>query len=409
VIVASVRTPVCKAGRGGLKDTPAMHLLLAALQGVLAKSKIDPKLVNDIVVGTVLPLGSVRANECRMAAYLAGFPDSTCVYTLNRQCSSSLQAIASVAASITAGHCNIGIGAGVESMTKDAFKWDGAKDPKVMANKSAKACLLPMGLTSENVASHFKVTREEQDALAVASHHKAAKAIKAGKFKEEIVPVVTKVIDAKTGEETEVTVAVDDGVRGATTAEQLAALKPAFKKDGGTTTAGNSSQVSDGAAASLIMTRAMAQKLGLPILGVFRSFAVSGVPPEVMGIGPAFAIPDALKKVGLTINDIDVFEINEAFASQAVYCAKTLKVPMDKLNPNGGAVALGHPLGATGARMTATLLHELKRSKKRFGVVSMCIGSRSFHIFFRAPTYTHAHTLHTHTHTYIYTHIYMYH
>jgi hypothetical protein len=197
-----------------------------------------------------------------------------------------------------------------------------------------------------------QVTREAQDQLAAASHQKATKAIKAGKFKDEIVSVTTKVVDPATKEEREVTVSTDDGVRGSTTAESLAGLKSAFKKDGGTTTAGNASQVSDGAAASLIMTRAMAQKLGLPILGVFRSFAVSGVPPEVMGIGPAFAIPDALKKVGLSINDIDVFEVNEAFASQALYCAQVLKIPAEKLNPNGGAIALGHPLGATGARMT---------------------------------------------------------
>jgi acetyl-CoA acyltransferase 1 len=241
-----VRTPICKAGRGGFKDTAAIDLLTAALKGVVAASKIDTKLVNDIVVGTVLPLGSVRANECRMSAYLAGFPDSTCVYTVNRQCSSSLQAIASVAASIQAGHYEIGIGAGVESMTKDAFKWDGAVSPAVLANKGAKACLLPMGLTSENVAAHYKVSREDQDKLAVASHQKAGAAIKNGTFKDEIVPVATKVKDAKTGEETAVTIAIDDGVRASTTYEQLAALKPAFKKDGGSTTAGNASQVRGG-------------------------------------------------------------------------------------------------------------------------------------------------------------------
>eukprot|EP00455_Lapot_gusevi_P004823 TRINITY_DN1199_c0_g1_i3.p1 TRINITY_DN1199_c0_g1~~TRINITY_DN1199_c0_g1_i3.p1 ORF type:complete len:426 (+),score=210.44 TRINITY_DN1199_c0_g1_i3:73-1350(+) len=374
VITCAIRTPVCKAGRGGFKDTTALDLLFHVLKGVVERTKIDPKLVNDIVVGTVLPPGSLRANECRMAAFLAGFPDTTCVYTVNRQCSSSLQAIASVASAIQAGHYEIGIGAGVESMTKDVFKWDGSTDPKVMGNTNAKNCLLPMGITSEIVAKKFGVSREDQDKLAAASHAKAAAAIKAGKFKSEIVPVATKIKDPKTGAERDVVIEVDDGVRAGTTAEQLGKLKPAFKKDG-VTTAGNASQVSDGAAASLLMTRAMAEKLNLPILGVFRSFAVAGVPPDVMGVGPAYAIPLAVKKAGLTLNDIDVYEINEAFASQALYSVKKIGVPMEKVNPNGGAIALGHPLGATGARMTATLLHELQRTKKRYGVVSMCIGS----------------------------------
>ena len=384
VVVAAVRTATTKAGKGGFKDTPSIDLLAAVFKGVIEKSKIDPKLVEDICVGSVLPVSLVRANEARMASFLAGFPETTSVYTVNRQCSSSLQAIANIAASIHAGHYEIGIGAGVESMTFDAFRWDGSKDPKVLANSKAKACLIPMGITSENVASKFNVTREAQDELAASSHAKAGKAIAAGKFKEEIIPVSTISRDAQTGQPKSIIISVDDGVRASTTAEQLAKLKPAFSKTG-STTAGNASQVSDGAAATLLASRAAAERLGLPILGTIRSFAVAGVPPEVMGIGPAFAIPACLKKAGLKVDDVDIFEINEAFASQALFCVEKLGVPKNKLNPNGGAIALGHALGATGSRMTATLLHELKRTKKRFGVVSMCIGSGM--LFFVFPSY----------------------
>ena len=374
VIVDACRTPVCKAGRGGLKDTSALDLLTTVLKAILDRTKIDAKLVDDICVGTVLPLGSVRADECRMAAYLAGYGDSTNVYTVNRQCSSSLQAIANVAASINAGHYEIGVAAGVESMSMDAFRWDGAKDPKVMANKNAKNCLIPMGLTSENVAAKYNISRADQDALAVSSHQKAGRAIAEGRFKNEIIPVKTIARDAQSGQPKEVIISVDDGVRANTTIESLTKLKAAFSKTG-STTAGNASQVSDGAAATLLMKRETAQRLGLKILGSLRSFAVAGVPPEIMGVGPAFAIPLALKKAGVTINDIDIFEINEAFASQALYCVQKLGVPAEKLNPNGGGIAIGHPLGATGARMTATLFNELKRTGKKLGIVSMCIGS----------------------------------
>jgi len=234
-----------------------------------------------------------------------------------------------------------------------------------------------MGLTSENVASKYNVSRKVQDEFSVASHQKAAKAIAAGRFKAEIVPVTVTQQDPKTGVVKKVVVDTDDGVRADTTFQSLSALNPVFKK-GGSTTAGNASQVSDGAAATLLMRRSVAEKLKLPILGVFRSFAVSGVPPEIMGIGPALAIPAALKLAHLSIKDIDIYEINEAFASQATYCVEKLGIPAEKVNPNGGGIALGHPLGCTGARMTATLLHEMARRKARNGVVSMCIGSGMF-------------------------------
>ena len=245
--------------------------------------------------------------------------------------------------------------------------------PQVFEHDKAQKCLMPMGMTSENVAEQFKVTREKQDQMAVESHAKAVKAQKAGLLMKEITPYKTTVKD-KEGNEKEVLVDRDDGMRDGTTMEGLSKLKPAFKKDG-TTTAGNSSQVTDGAAAVLLARRDVAKKLGLKIYGRILAFSVAGVPPEIMGIGPAYAIPQCLKKAGLEMKDIDVFEVNEAFASQAVYCVEKLGIPKEKLNPRGGAIALGHPLGMTGARMTVTLFHELERTGKKYGVVSMCIGT----------------------------------
>jgi len=265
-----------------------------------------------------------------------------------------------------------GIGAGVESMTHGGAVGGGSMPPvnlnALMANKLAKDCLVPMGMTAENVAAQFGVTRELQDQMAVESHTKALAAQKAGHFKSQIVPVPTEV-EGKT-----VIVDADDGPR-ATTLEGLSKLKTVFKKEGGTVTAGTASQVSDGAAAVLLMRRSKADELGLKPLGVFRGAKVVGVDPDIMGVGPAEAIPVALQAAGLKMEDVDIFEINEAFAAQALMCVKQLGVPAEKLNPNGGAIALGHPLGATGARQVATLLHELKRTGKKTGVVSMCIGT----------------------------------
>lgn len=321
------------------------------------------------------------------------------VRTLNRQCSSGLQAVADVASAIKvrnedrrvcvlprcvltplvsqAGYYDIGLACGVESMSQDPMKLDDTSiNPKVFDNTHARGCLVPMGITSENVAARFGVSRVQQDALAVASHAKADRARSSGRFKDEIVPVRTMVKDPKTGDVTEVTVSEDDGIRAGVTAEQLAKLAPAFKK-GGSTTAGNSSQVSDGAAAVVVARRSTAQKMGLPVLGVWRSFAAVGVDPQVMGIGPAVAIPKALDAAGLSVDDIALYELNEAFASQATYCQQVLRLPADRINVNGGAIALGHPLGATGARCVATLLSEMKKRgpQARYGVISMCIGS----------------------------------
>ncbi|KAJ0236143.1 3-ketoacyl-CoA thiolase 2 [Hirschfeldia incana] len=376
VIVAAQRTALCKAKRGSFKDTYPDELLASVLRAVIEKTKLDPSEVGDIVVGNVLGSGSQKATEFRMAAFYAGFPETVPIRTVNRQCSSGLQAVADVAAAIKAGFYDIGIGAGLESMTTSPRGWKGSVNPNVKKFEQAQSCLLPMGITSENVAHRFGVSREEQDQAAVDSHRKAASATASGKFKDEITPVNTRIVDPKTGDEKPITVSVDDGIRPTTTHSALAKLKPVFKKDG-STTAGNSSQVSDGAGAVLLMKRSVAMQKGLPILGVFRTFAAVGVDPAVMGIGPAAAIPAAVKAAGLGLDDIDLFEINEAFASQFVYCRNKLGLDPEKINVNGGAIAIGHPLGATGARCVATLLHEMKRRGKdcRFGVVSMCIGS----------------------------------
>ncbi|CAN7003948.1 unnamed protein product [Brassica oleracea var. botrytis] len=379
VIVAAYRTAICKAKRGGFKDTLPDDLLASVLKAVVERTSLDPSEVGDIVVGTVIAPGSQRAMECRVAAYFAGFPDSVPIRTVNRQCSSGLQAVADVAASIRAGYYNIGIGAGVESMSIDHTAGGGfhTTNPRAQEFRGARDCLLPMGITSENVAERYCVTREDQDMAAVESHKRAAAANASGKLKDEIVPVATKIVDPDTKAEKPIVVSVDDGVRPNSNMADLAKLKTVFKPNGSTTAVGNASQISDGAGAVLLMKRSLAMKKGLPILGIFRSFAVTGVDPAVMGIGPAYAIPAAANLAGLKVSDIDLFEINEAFASQYVYCCKKLELDVEKVNVNGGAIAIGHPLGATGARCVATLLHEMKRRGKdcRFGVISMCIGT----------------------------------
>ncbi|KAI3661102.1 hypothetical protein MP638_000439, partial [Amoeboaphelidium occidentale] len=366
VIVAALRTPLQRARKGAFATVCQEELLSIVLKGVLQKTGINPALVDDVLVGNVLPPGG-GATLARMAALHSGLPDTTSVATINRQCSSGLQACASIVAAIQNGTIEVGIGAGVENMSQNygPGAMPSQMSEVVLSNKQAADSLLPMGITSENVAERFGVSREKQDKLAVASHQKAFRAQKEGWFKDEIV--VCEVNGSQKVDK-------DDGIRGQTTFEVLSKLKPAFKENG-TTTAGNASQVTDGAAAVLLMKRRKAQELRLPILGKWISYAVAGVPPDVMGIGPAFAIPKALQKAGLKVSDIDVYEINEAFASQCLYSVEKLGIPLEKLNPKGGAIALGHPLGCTGARQIATLLPELKRQGKKYGVVSMCIGT----------------------------------
>ncbi|KAJ9100915.1 3-ketoacyl-CoA thiolase with broad chain length specificity [Naganishia adeliensis] len=375
VIVAAVRTAVTKGKKGGFKDTHPEELLAAVLKEVVARGKVDVNLIEDIAVGNVLPAGG-GASAARMAALYAGIPNTTAINTLNRQCSSGLTAVAQIANEIRAGEIDIGIGAGVESMSMGygAGVMPPSFSEKVLANQEAADCLIPMGITSENVAEQYKISRQVQDEFAANSYAKALTAQKLGKFKEEIVPVTTKWIDPKTQEEKEVVVDQDDGVRPGVTAESLSKIRPAFKKDG-TTHAGNASQVSDGAAAVLLTRRSHAQKLGLPILAKFVVSAVVGCPPRIMGIGPSVAIPKVFAKAGISKEDVDIYEINEAFASQAIMSIDTLGLPYSKVNPVGGAIALGHPLGCTGARQIATALSEAKRENKKVIVTSMCIGS----------------------------------
>lgn len=370
VIVSALRTPITKAKKGGLAEACPEDLLAAVFKGVISESKIDPKLIEDVAVGNVLPPGG-GATVARMAALYSGIPNTAAVNTLNRQCSSGLASVNQIAMEISSGQIDIGIGAGVESMTQNygAGVMPERFSDAVMENEEAADCLAPMGITSENVAEEYGVTRAKQDAFAAQSYQRAFKAQSEGKFKSEIVTVKYNDTDGN-----ERTVDKDDGIRDGVTAESLSKLKPAFKKDG-TTHAGNASQVSDGAAAVLLARRSVAKKLGLPIKGKFVTAAVVGVPPKVMGIGPAYAIPKVLDISGLSTNDVDVWEINEAFASQALYSVEKLGLDQAKVNPSGGAIAIGHPLGATGSRQIATILPELKRQGKQIGATSMCVGS----------------------------------
>jgi len=340
----------------------------------LDKTGIDPKLIEDIAVGSVLSPGG-GATLFRAGSLVAGIPNSCAVNAVNRQCSSGLQAGVQISHEITSGMIEVGIASGAESMTTNyGPAASGSISEACESHPEAADCTIPMGITSENVAKEFNVSREDQDKFAASSYQKAEAAQKAGLFDEEIIPITVKFTDPKTGDEKTITVTKDDGVRPGTTYESLSKLKPAFSKDGAPH-AGNASQVSDGAASVLLMKRSKAQALGLPIIGKFCHAAVVGVPPRIMGIGPAYAIPAVLKKANITKDDVDIYEINEAFASQALMSVRHVDLPLEKVNPKGGAIAFGHPLGCTGARQVSTLLTELKRTNKKVGVTSMCIGT----------------------------------
>ncbi|KAM0683986.1 3-ketoacyl-CoA thiolase with broad chain length specificity [Mitosporidium daphniae] len=363
VICGAVRTPLQRAYKGKFKELHPEDLLAAALKGLVRKTGINPNAIQDIAVGTVLTPGG-GATAARMAAFSAGFPETCSIMTVNRQCSSGLQAIAAIASSITSGQIDIGIGAGMESMSRNYGDFSSLSFSTDVMNSCDQAsdCLMPMGETAEIVAESFGVDRQAQDRFSLCSHQKAARAQQQGLFAEEIIPI-DNVTD-------------DDGIRLQATIESLSALKPAFRPPPlGTATAGNSSQITDGAAAVLLARRSTARALGLVILARFCSYAVVGVPPRVMGVGPAYAIPVAVKRASLTLQDIGIFEINEAFASQILYCIRELKIDPERVNPKGGAIAFGHPLGATGARQMATLLPEMRRQGARYGVISMCIGT----------------------------------
>lgn len=352
----------------------AADLLAGALQGIIERSGIDPRLVEDVAVGTVLAPGG-GATEMRAAALVAGFPESTAVRTLNRQCSSGLQACVDVANQIRTGMIEIGIGAGVESMSTQYGPGAVTEFSDLLeSHPEAANCKVPMGVLSEAMAKDKGISRASQDAFAANSFQKAVKAQAAGLFKEEIHPLKVKFEDPKSGESKEILVDRDDGIRDGVTVESLGKIRAAFAKDG-SIHAGNASQVSDGAAAVLLMKRSTAEKLGQKIIGKFVAASIVGVKPLLMGIGPWKAIPKVFELTGLTKDDIDIYEINEAFASQCLFCANELGLPAEKINPKGGAIAFGHPLGCTGARQVSTLLYELKRTGKQIGLTSMCVGT----------------------------------
>jgi acetyl-CoA acyltransferase len=376
VVVSAVRTAVGKAPRGILKDTRPDDVAAIVIQEAVARAPgLKVEEIDDFVLGCAFPESDQGLNLARVVAIRAGFPHTLPGQTVNRFCSSGLQAIATAAYEIMAGGSEVLIAGGVEFMSQvPIMGLNPSPNPYLVEHNPQM--YTSMGLTAENVAEKFGVTREEQDRFALLSHQKAAKAIKEGRFKEEIIPILAKVRETKedgTVVVKEVIFDTDEGVRYDASLEGMASLKPVFKAKG-TVTAGNSSQTSDGAAAVILMSREKAEALKLKPMATFRSFAVAGVPPEVMGIGPAYAVPKALKKAGLTIKDIGLVELNEAFASQSLYVIRELGLNLDIVNVNGGAIAVGHPLGCTGAKLTTTLLYEMKRRKVRYGLVTMCIG-----------------------------------
>lgn len=375
VIVAGARTPVGKAGRGSLATVRPDDLGALTIKETLKRANGYDGPIDDLIMGCAMPEAEQGMNVARNIGALAGLPDTTPAITVNRFCSSGLQSIAYGAERIMLGHSEAIIAGGVESMSMVPMMGNTIR-PNFKLAETAPQYYMGMGHTAEQVAMKYGVSREDQDAFAVRSHEKAAAAIAEGKFVDEIVPVeVVKRFVNENGKYQEKTVLfeMDEGVRTGTSMEVLAKLRPAFSVKG-SVTAGNASQTSDGAASVLLMDREIAEGKGLKPIAKFRSFAVGGVPPEVMGIGPIEAVPKALKLAGLTIEDIDLWELNEAFASQSLQVVRHLGIDMDKVNVNGGAIALGHPLGATGSVLTLKLMNELKRQGKQFGVVTMCIG-----------------------------------
>ncbi len=376
VVVSAVRTAVGKAPRGILKDTRPDDIAAMVIKEAFARAPgLKMEDVDDVVLGCAFPESDQGLNLGRVVAMRAGFPYTVPGQTVNRFCSSGLQAIATAAYEIMVGAADVMIAGGVEFMSQVPIMGLTPSPNPYLVEHNPQA-YTSMGLTAENVAEKFGITREEQDRFALSSHQKAAKAIREGKLKEEIIPIPAKVKEVKedgTIIVKEVIFDTDEGVRYDASLEGMAALKPVFKANG-TVTAGNASQTSDGAAALVLMPRERAEALKVKPMAIFRSFAVAGVPPEIMGIGPAYAVPKALKKAGLTIKDIGLVELNEAFASQSLYVIRELGLNLDIVNVNGGAIAVGHPLGCTGAKLTTTLLYEMKRRNVRYGLVTMCIG-----------------------------------
>lgn len=374
VIVAGARTPIGKAKKGSLAQMRPDDFGALVVKETLNRAGYEGP-IDDLIMGCAMPEAEQGMNVARNIGALAGLPDTTPAITINRFCSSGLQSIAYAAERVMLGHSKAIIAGGVESMSMIPMTGNTIRlNPKLA--EEAPQYYMSMGHTAEEVANRYNVSREDQDAFAVRSHELAAKAIQEGNFKEEIVPieVVQQYVDENHKLQKKVfTFDTDEGIRPDTSVEGLAKLRPAFHVKG-SVTAGNSSQTSDGAAAVLVMDREEAEAQGLKPMAKFLGFAVGGVPPEVMGIGPIEAVPKALKIAGLKQEDIDLWELNEAFASQSLQVIRHLELDMEKVNVNGGAIALGHPLGATGAILTLKLIHELKRQGLKYGVVTMCIG-----------------------------------
>jgi acetyl-CoA acyltransferase len=371
VIVSYARTAIGRAKKGSLKDTRPEEFAAPVLQALLKRTPgLEASMVDDVMLGCAMPEAEQGMNVARMIALLAGFPVEVPATTLNRFCSSGSQSIAWAADVIRSGNADVIVAGGVESMSMVPMGGNKiiADPPLVDAMPNAYAS---MGTTAEVVARQFGIGREEQDAFALRSHQRAAAAIAAGKFKDEIVPLNVRTMDNATWRE--FVFDTDEGPRADTSLAALAKLKPAFDPRG-TVTAGNSSQINDGAAAAVVMSDTKAAEMGLEPLAFVQSWAVAGVPPDIMGIGPAKAVPKLLKKTGLSLADIDLVEINEAFASQSIYCTRELGLDPEKTNVNGGAIATGHPLGATGAVLTCKILGEMKRRNAKRGIVTMCIG-----------------------------------
>ncbi len=389
VIVSSVRTPVGKASKGSLRATRPDDLAALAIKEALARVPgLDAKEIDDVILGCAMPEGEQGMNVARIASLRAGLPIETSAMTVNRFCSSGLQAIAIAAERIRAGSAQVIVAGGTESMTMVPMGGNKVSPNPWLVDHNPDA-YINMGLGTENIARKFGITREQADQFSVESHKKALAAIAAGHFKDETVPVEVKITAVPNGNGASsgtakaksapkaatqtFTFEIDEGPRADTSLEALAKLKPAFHVKG-TVTAGNSSQMSDGAAAAVVMSDERAKALGLKPLARFVAYATAGVLPEEFGIGPVAAIPKALKLAGLTLNDIAVFELNEAFAAQSLAVIQQAGLDPSRVNPNGGAIALGHPLGCTGAKLTATILRELQRQNARYGMVTMCIG-----------------------------------
>ncbi len=382
-IVAATRTPVGKAPKGVFRNTRPDEMLAHVLRNVVAQAPgIDTSRIDDAIIGCAMPEGEQGMNVARIGALLAGLPNTVAAQTINRFCSSGLQAVALAADQIRLGNADLMLAGGTESMSMVPMMGNKvALSPEVFAKNENVAIAYGMGITAEKVAEEWKVSREDQDAFALASHQKAIAAIQAGEFKSEISPyeVIARIPDLA-GNAVKVKktlVEIDEGPRPDSSIEGLAKLKPVFRNGmfGGTVTAGNASQMSDGAAAVLLASEQAIKDYGLTPLARFVSFSVAGVRPEVMGIGPIAAIPKALKQAGLTRDQIDWIELNEAFAAQALAVIRDLGLDPAKVNPLGGAIALGHPLGATGAIRTATIVHGLRRRQQKYGMVTMCIGT----------------------------------